>query len=123
VSAAGHTILVTGATDGLGRAVAGQFAAQGATLLIHGPDDERARQTIAEIRAAVPGAELHSYFADLASLAEVSDLADRIAAAHVRIDAVLSNAGIGTTTPGDGTRMESADGHELCAPFLAPAAG
>jgi NAD(P)-dependent dehydrogenase (short-subunit alcohol dehydrogenase family) len=113
VNAAGQTILVTGATDGLGRAVAAKLAAQGSAVLLHGRDDERGRQTINAIHAQAPDAELHWYRADLASLAEVNALADRIAADHPRIDGVLSNAGIGTVTPGDGKRMESADGHEL----------
>ncbi|MGH2943958.1 MAG: SDR family NAD(P)-dependent oxidoreductase, partial [Solirubrobacteraceae bacterium] len=51
--------------------------------------------------------------ADFASLAEVRDLAARIAASHERLDALVSNAGIGTTVPGSGERQESADGHEL----------
>ena len=44
----GKTVLVTGATDGLGRALAGKLAASGATILIHGRDPERIRKTEAD---------------------------------------------------------------------------
>lgn len=107
------TILITGATDGLGRAVAHALAADDARLLLHGRDDARGEQTIAEIRRTNPRADLSFYRADLASLAEVRGLADRIGAEHDHLDAVLSNAGIGTAEPGGGRRLTSADGHEL----------
>ena len=44
-----HTILITGATDGLGRALATELAATGATLLLHGRDDARGQETIEDI--------------------------------------------------------------------------
>jgi len=44
-----QTILITGATDGHGRALATELAAAGATVLIHGRDDDRGRQAIDEI--------------------------------------------------------------------------
>lgn len=109
----GQTVLVTGATDGLGRGVAEELARPGATVLVHGRDDARGEETIAAIRTRVPGADLHWLRTNLASLAEVRDLADRVAAEHNRLGALVSNAGIGAATPGDGRRMESADGYEL----------
>ena len=47
-----QTILITGATDGLGRALATELAAAGATLLIHGRDDARGQQTIDDIASS-----------------------------------------------------------------------
>jgi NAD(P)-dependent dehydrogenase (short-subunit alcohol dehydrogenase family) len=100
--------LVTGATDGLGRAVAAELGRGGATVLVHGRDDARGRETIAEI-----GGDAHWYRADLASLDDVRDLAARVRANHDGLDVLVNNAGVGTTLPGDGARLESADGYEL----------
>ncbi len=109
----GKTVLVTGATDGLGRGVATELARLGATVLVHGRDDARGRETLAAIRERVPSAELHWHRADLAALSEVRRLAEEVQDSYERLDAVVSNAGIGTSIPGDGRRMESADGYEL----------
>jgi NAD(P)-dependent dehydrogenase (short-subunit alcohol dehydrogenase family) len=108
-----QVILVTGATDGLGRGVAERLAAGGATVLLHGRDDARGEATIADIRDATGNERLRWYRADLASLADVRALAERVTADEPRLDALVNNAGIGTTLPGDGARQVSADGYEL----------
>jgi NAD(P)-dependent dehydrogenase (short-subunit alcohol dehydrogenase family) len=107
-----QTLLVTGATDGLGRALAGELAARGSTLLIHGRDDAKGRETIEDIRARTGNEDLHWLRADLASLDEVRALAEEVARGHERLDVLVNNAGIGTSEGGGG-RMESRDGHEL----------
>jgi NAD(P)-dependent dehydrogenase (short-subunit alcohol dehydrogenase family) len=99
----GRVVLITGATDGLGRALAAELIASGHTVLAHGRDPERLR-TIGAAR---------TYLADLSSLTEVRRLADELLAGEPRIDVLVNNAGIGFTLPGDGVRMESADGIEL----------
>jgi NAD(P)-dependent dehydrogenase (short-subunit alcohol dehydrogenase family) len=120
---ADQTILVTGATDGLGRALAAELARTGATVLVHGRDDARGHETADAIRAA-PGSRVEWLRADLASLAEVGGLAEQVEARHERLDVLVNNAGVGSTLPGDGARVTSADGHELrfavnyLAPFL-----
>jgi NAD(P)-dependent dehydrogenase (short-subunit alcohol dehydrogenase family) len=53
------------------------------------------------------------YRADFASLDEVREMAGQILEEVDRLDVLVNNAGIGTTLPGDGRRMESRDGYEL----------
>jgi NAD(P)-dependent dehydrogenase (short-subunit alcohol dehydrogenase family) len=108
-----QTILITGATDGLGRALATELAAAGATLLIHGRDDARGQQTIDDIAASTGSRRLHWLRADFASLDQVRGLADRVAAEHPQLGTLVNNAGIGFTTNGADRREESSDGHEL----------
>jgi NAD(P)-dependent dehydrogenase (short-subunit alcohol dehydrogenase family) len=112
-SVAEQTILITGATDGLGRALAAELAAAGATLLIHGRNDARGHETIKEIRAHTGNENLHWVRADLASLEEVRMLAQQVTREHERLDVLVNNAGIGATLDGDGRRFESRDGSEL----------
>lgn len=107
------TVLVTGATDGLGGALAGELAAAGATVLVHGRDPERIRQTEAAIREATGDDRVGTYRADFSSLAEVRQMGQELLARETRLDVLVNNAGIGTTVPGGGERQLSADGHEL----------
>jgi NAD(P)-dependent dehydrogenase (short-subunit alcohol dehydrogenase family) len=116
--------LITVATDGLGKAVAMHLARAGATLLLHGRDEARGRQTLEEILAQTGNQRLHWYRADFSELSQVRALAARLAGEQERIDVLVNNAGIGTTLPGGGARQESQDGYELrfavnyLAPFL-----
>ena len=108
-----QTILITGATDGLGRELARAVAAAGATVLVHGRDEARGRETVAQIVGQTSNPYVHWLRADLASLDEVRGLADQVIAEYEELDALVNNAGVGTRVPGDGTRMESRDGYEL----------
>ena len=109
----GPTVLVTGATDGLGRGVATALAGEGAAVLLHGRSPERLDSVVEEIGTETGNANLRPYRADLASLDDVRRLADEVVGQESRLDALVNNAGIGTTLPGDGERMVSADGYEL----------
>jgi NAD(P)-dependent dehydrogenase (short-subunit alcohol dehydrogenase family) len=111
-------ILVTGATDGLGRAVAGELAGQGATLLIHGRSEERGKRSLSEIRARTGNNKLAYYQADFESLSEVRDLAERIQSEHERLDVLLNNAALGI----DPVQRVSSDGYESTfqVDYLAP---
>jgi len=104
-------VLVTGATDGLGRGLVHALARRHATILLHGRDAARAELLAAELRAA-GAAAVRTYLADLASLANVRKLAAAVAAAEPRLDVLVNNAGIGSTVP-TRDRSETADGIEL----------
>jgi NAD(P)-dependent dehydrogenase (short-subunit alcohol dehydrogenase family) len=109
-----RTVLVTGATDGLGRGLARALVDAGATVLVHGRSPARIGAIVEELRRTAGSAErVRSYRADFASLAEVRDMASEVLAAEPRLDVLVNNAGIGTTVPGGGERMVSADGYEL----------
>jgi NAD(P)-dependent dehydrogenase (short-subunit alcohol dehydrogenase family) len=102
------TILVTGATDGLGRRVAQVLAAKGAAVLLHGRSPERLEATLEELRSQTSSEKANSYLADLSSLAAVRDLVERIFSEHDRLDVLVNNAGIIVRE-----RKESEDGYEL----------
>jgi NAD(P)-dependent dehydrogenase (short-subunit alcohol dehydrogenase family) len=104
-----QAVLITGATDGLGRALATDVAKSGAHVLVHGRDDDRGRATIEAIRTETGNDRLSWLRADLSSLADVRSLARQAARETRRLDALVNNAGIGTS----GGRAESRDGYEL----------
>jgi NAD(P)-dependent dehydrogenase (short-subunit alcohol dehydrogenase family) len=103
------TVLITGATDGLGRALAQRLAGEGHPLVLHGRDAGK----LADTAAALGGAEVHTVLADLADLGQVRKLADDVRGLTDRLDVFVSNAGIGSGLPAGRTRMTSVDGHEL----------
>ena len=101
-------ILVTGATDGLGKQVALKLAGRGATVLLHGRKRERLEATLEEMSKETGEERSHPYLADLSSLGEVRALAGRILSDHGRLDVLVNNAGV--IVP---ERAESEDGYEL----------
>jgi NAD(P)-dependent dehydrogenase (short-subunit alcohol dehydrogenase family) len=102
------TILVTGATDGLGKRVAFELAAGGATVLLHGRSRKRLEATLEEAREGTGSEKLGFYLADLSSLGEVRTLAERVLTEQDRLDVLVNNAGVIV-----GERRESEDGYEL----------
>jgi NAD(P)-dependent dehydrogenase (short-subunit alcohol dehydrogenase family) len=109
----GQTVLVTGSTDGLGKAVALKLAEMGALVLVHGRNQERGNALAESIKKDTAGCAAF-YRADLASLADVRKLAHSIRSDVKQIDILINNAGIGSANgSGSKQREVSADGHEL----------
>lgn len=107
-----RTVLVTGATDGLGRSLAGRLAGDGTRLILHGRDQDRLDAT-ADALAAAGAVRPDTVLADLADLAQVRRLAADVRGLTDRLDVFVSNAGIGSGEPDGRTRRTSADGYEL----------
>lgn len=107
-----RTIVITGASDGIGAAAARELARSGDRVVVVGRSAEKTRAVAAEL-----GAE--AFLADFARLDDVRELADRLLEAYPRIDVLANNAG-GIM----GARADTVDGHEKTfqvnhlAPFL-----
>jgi NAD(P)-dependent dehydrogenase (short-subunit alcohol dehydrogenase family) len=106
-------VLITGSTDGLGRAVAERLARDGATVLIHGRDAEKLATTARELRDASGNDRVRTYLADFSSLQAVRAMAHEVEAENHRVHVLVNNAGVGSGKPAGTTRQESQDGYEL----------
>jgi NAD(P)-dependent dehydrogenase (short-subunit alcohol dehydrogenase family) len=117
----GRTVLITGATDGLGYALAHRLAEDGAALVLHGRRPEALEQTADAVRRH--GVEASTVLADLAELDQVRAMADALTADGIGIDVLVNNAGVGVGQPDSITRATTADGNELrfAVNYLAPA--
>ncbi len=115
----GKTVLITGATDGIGRETAAQLARLGARVIIHGRNPEKAARVRDEIIAHTSNHEIETAIADLSVMSNVRDLAVEIRSRHNRLDVLINNAGVYMTelvrTP-DGFETTFAVNH--LAPFL-----
>ncbi|GAC1434421.1 MAG: SDR family oxidoreductase [Solirubrobacteraceae bacterium] len=87
----GRTVLITGASSGIGRAAALKVAAAGGIPLLVARSADKLADTKAEIEAA--GGTAHTYSADLAALDSIPDLVERVLADHPSIDFLVNNAG------------------------------
>jgi NAD(P)-dependent dehydrogenase (short-subunit alcohol dehydrogenase family) len=106
-----QVVLITGSTDGLGRALAQELAGRGATVVVHGRDAARGEAAVRELREATGNQRVGLQLADFGSLAQVRSLAEAVVAEHERLDVLVNNAGIGTG--GSAGREVSEDGYEL----------
>jgi NAD(P)-dependent dehydrogenase (short-subunit alcohol dehydrogenase family) len=115
----GKTILITGATDGIGKETARQLAAMGARILLHGRNAEKAARVREGLVLSSGNEAIEILIADLQSLAQVRRLAEDVSAQKDRLDVLINNAGVYMEqyrkTP-DGYEMTFAVNH--LAPFL-----
>jgi NAD(P)-dependent dehydrogenase (short-subunit alcohol dehydrogenase family) len=104
------TVLVTGATEGIGYATARRFVDDGATVYVHAPNPESGEKAMT--RMVKDGAEplrLNLVVADFTRLDEVADLADTLTVALPGLDVLINNAAIA----GPEQRTYTRDGHEV----------
>lgn len=115
----GSTCLVTGATDGIGKATALALARQGRCVILHGRSPAKLESTLEQLRAATGNPSLAAVQADFSSLDEVAALGGRIRADFPHLGLLINNAGLLTDH-----WQTSTDGFELTfavnylAPFL-----
>lgn len=107
ISIQDKTILITGATNGIGRASAEGLARMGATIIIIGRSETRCRNVVESIRLAGKG-QADYIIADLADLDQVRQLAQWVRQRYSRLDVLLNNAGAYYNR-----RQLSPDGYEL----------
>jgi NAD(P)-dependent dehydrogenase (short-subunit alcohol dehydrogenase family) len=115
----GQKALVTGATSGIGRAIALQLARDGAEVIVHGRDAARGVETVKAIEAS--GGRARFVAADLSDPAEIR----RLAADAGDIDILVNNAGFSVFGPTAALEVEKFDAlfaSNVRAPFLLVAA-
>ncbi|OLZ64407.1 short-chain dehydrogenase [Streptomyces sp. IMTB 2501] len=106
-----RTVLVTGATSGIGYETARQLAERGATVLLHGRTAEETRAAADRLIATmgIPEPQLALYSADFTHLEEVERFADAVVAEHPHLDVLVNNAGMAAPE----RHTVTADGNEI----------
>lgn len=94
------TILITGATDGIGLETARMLVSMGHCVLLHGRNAAKLEATESSLKSLNESASVACYLADLSRLPDVDALSDDIARKHAKLDVLINNAGIfRTSTP------------------------
>ncbi|MEO0495446.1 MAG: SDR family NAD(P)-dependent oxidoreductase [Actinomycetota bacterium] len=114
----GRTILLTGATSGLGLAAAHRLAGLGATLLVVGRNPSKTDAACAALPSP-DGADHTALYADLGDLAAVNALADTVLADHADVDTLIHNAGALSAERNENTEgIEVTVASQVLGPFL-----
>src|SRR5271167_1083726 len=103
-------VLITGATDGLGRALADALAGEGYGLILHGRRAD-ALEGAADAIAAGTGVRPATVLADFADLGQVRRMVDELRGSTQQLQVLVNNAGIGSGEPDGTDRRASADGY------------
>lgn len=111
--------MITGATDGIGKATARQLAARQYAIIVVGRNPKKAADVVKSIKEETGNPDVQHLIADFSSLQAVRKLAEAVLEQYGQLDVLINNAGVVTST-----RQLSADGYELqlavnhLAPFL-----
>ena len=90
IKLSGRTAFVSGSTQGIGRVIAAKLAAAGAHTFVNGRGAERVEETVRELRAELPGAEIDGVAADVSTAEGAEELTDRLPT----VDILVNNLGI-----------------------------
>jgi dehydrogenase/reductase SDR family member 12 len=104
----GRVVAITGATSGIGLAVAARLARMGAGVRLLGRDGAKLEHTAAAILDRTPAADVGSYRVDVSDLQAMRRTVDEMSDAEPRLDALVNNAGALLSE-----RATSVDGYEL----------
>ena len=88
------TLLITGSTDGLGKATAKALLEQGHKVLIHGRNQDKVDRAKSELIANIKDADIETYTADLSDFAVVEKFAEAVTRNQQKIDVLINNAGV-----------------------------
>ena len=88
------TVLITGATDGIGRQTALELAKSGARIFIHGRNEKKCQHTISFIENQGGRSHIEYFCADLSDFKQIRRMADNILGRTDRLDVLINNAGI-----------------------------
>jgi NAD(P)-dependent dehydrogenase (short-subunit alcohol dehydrogenase family) len=89
----GKTVVITGATSGIGEVAACQLAERGARIVLVARDRTRGAQTLQRLEGIAPGRSHTAHYANLSRLTEMKRVAEAIAASESQIDVLINNAG------------------------------
>lgn len=102
------TILITGATDGIGRAAANEFARRGARLVLVGRSKEKTESVVTQIVSETRNQQVSYLLCDLSRIGDISQMAEAFKNTHGRLDVLVNNAGATFKEP-----IIGPDGYEL----------
>lgn len=101
-------ILITGASDGIGKETAKAMAKQGHTIIMHGRSPQKTKSAYEEVKAESGNLNIDCITGDFLSLAEVRNFADKVKQKYDRLDVLINNAGAQFTNK----REMTVEGHE-----------
>jgi len=85
--------MITGSTDGIGKAAAISLAKMGYTIIIHGRNEKKIENVIREIKEKSGNEKIYGFRADLLSFEEIKNMSEEIKKRFDRIDVLINNAG------------------------------